>query len=192
MTPFGIRKRLRAAFDKAVRPPPPKAPAAVAPSAPIKKEKTWEMSSQAELVDHIVSHHHEGLRRDLPALVNVAMRLEREQAQNPAVPRGLAETLMTMSSELEGHMLSEESSLFPMLSSGTRGGPVDMQLRMMDRDHADHAKHLERIRKQTANLTAPADASAEWSKLYADLVTLEAELRQHIYLEDNILFARAR
>lgn len=206
MTPFAIRKRVRAALARAVdltrearglttaktsaavRPPPPKA---VAKPAPVKKERSWELSSQADLVEHIVSHHHEGLRRDLPALVDVAMRLEREQAKHPAVPRGLADTLMTMSSELEAHMLSEESSLFPILSAGARRGALDMQIRMMARDHDDHAKHLERIRKETANLTAPADASAEWIKLYADLVTLEAELRQHIYLEDNILFARA-
>jgi regulator of cell morphogenesis and NO signaling len=205
MTPFGIRKRARAMLHKGVdlarevrvfavtltspTATTPATPIAAAP--PAKKERNWELRSPAELVDHIVSHHHEGLRRDLPALVDVAKRLEREQAEHPAVPRGLADTLATMSAELEGHMLSEETSLFPELRAGARRGPVELQIRMMARDHEDHAKHLALIRKQTANLTAPVDASAEWAKLYADLVALEADLRQHIYLEDNILFARA-
>jgi regulator of cell morphogenesis and NO signaling len=207
MTPFAIRKRIRAVVAKAgdlardalatAKTPASilhvasTTPAATPPSAPVATERNWELSSQAELVAHIVSYHHEGLRRDLPAFVGVAKRLEHEQSQHSAVPRGLAETLETMSSELEAHMESEESSLFPLLSSGARRGPIDMQVRMMERDHDDHAKHLELIREQTANLTAPADASAEWTQLYADLVQLEADLRQHIYLEDSILFARA-
>ena len=41
------------------------------------------------------------------------------------------------------------------------------------------------------NQFEPADASAAWIDLYARLTALETELRQHIYLEDNILFARA-
>jgi regulator of cell morphogenesis and NO signaling len=66
-----------------------------------------------------------------------------------------------------------------------------MQIRMMERDHADHATSLGRIREQTTSLTAPAGASAEWTELYARLVTLEVDLREHVYLEDAILFARA-
>lgn len=162
-----------------------------APSAPVKRERNWEMRSQVELIEHIVSHHHEGLRRELPGLIEAARRLEREQAQHPVVPRGLADALVELASELEAHMFSEESSLFPTLRTGTRVGPIDMQVRMMARDHAAHAASLGRIRQQTANLTAPADASPEWASLYAGLAALESDLREHVYLEENILFARA-
>ena len=203
MTPFGIRRRVRGLVGKVVdlardalansssipaaapAPPPP------APSPPVKRERNWEMRSQVELIEHIVSHHHEGLRRDLPELIGAARRLEREQVQHPAVPRGLTDTLVELASELEGHMFSEESSLFPTLRAGARGGPIDMQVRMMARDHDGHTASLGRIRHQTANLTAPADATPEWTKLYAGLAALESDLREHVYLEDNILFARA-
>jgi regulator of cell morphogenesis and NO signaling len=166
--------------------PPPRAP-----SAPAKRERNWEMRSQVELIEHIVSHHHEGLRRDLPKLVAAARRLEREQAQHPAFPRGLTDMLAELASELEAHMWSEESSLFPTLRTGARRGPIDMQVRMMARDHDGHRVSLERIRARTANLTAPADASPEWTQLYAGIAGLESDLREHVYLEDNILFARA-
>lgn len=173
--------------------PPAGAAAAHAqpPSAPVKRERSWEMRSQVEIIDHIVSHHHEGLRRDLPGLIDAARRLEREQAQHPAVPRGLTDTLAELASELEGHMYSEESTLFPTLRAGARRGPIDMQIRMMTRDHEGHAASLGRIREKTGNLTAPADASAEWTRLYAGLAALESDLREHVYLEENILFARA-
>lgn len=162
-----------------------------AAAAPVERARNWEMSSQAELVEHIVSHHHEGLRRELPALVDAARQLERAEAEHPAVPRGLADTLAELAAELEAHMLSEEDSLFPLLRADTRRGPIAMQIRMMERDHDGHAASLRHVREQTANLTAPDSASAEWTDLYARLATLEAELREHIHLEDAILFARA-
>jgi regulator of cell morphogenesis and NO signaling len=167
------------------------APAQPTPPAPVKREQNWEMRSQAEIIEHIESHYHAALRRDLPELIKAARRLEREQVQHPAVPHELTDTLEELASELESHMFTEENSLFPTLRTGGRGGPIDMQVRMMARDHGGHTASLGRIRKQTANLTAPADASPEWIKLYADLTALESDLREHIYLEDNILFARA-
>lgn len=195
MTPFGIRKRTRALLDKAVafaRDAQARSkPRPVATSLPTKKERNWETSSQADLVDYLVSRYHDALRRDLPALVEAAGALEREQATHPSVPRGLADTLAALRTDLEAHMLHEETSLFPTLRDGARGGPLDMELRMMGRDHEGHTASLGRIRKQTGGLQAPTGASAAWAKLYADLGALEADLRQHMYLEDAILFARA-
>jgi regulator of cell morphogenesis and NO signaling len=67
-----------------------------------------------------------------------------------------------------------------------------MPIRMMEREHDDHADELEQIRRLTHGLTAPVDASPSWTALYSALATLEADLHQHIYLENNVLFARAR
>lgn len=194
MTPFSIRRRARALAGKAIEVvlgPPPAPPRATQKPAENATKRSWELSSQAELIDHIVSHYHANLRRDLPALVDAAVRLEREEAQHPDLPRGLADELSTLSAELIAHMNGEEDLLFPSLRSGARGGPLTMQIRMMERDHTTHAASLTRIRALTANLTAPAGASPTWTKLYADLGALEADLRQHVYLEDGILFARA-
>lgn len=186
-----VGKVVDLAREALVEPSSAEEAAAQAPSTPVKRERNWEMRSQAEIIEHIVSHHHEGLRRDLPELVAAARRLEREQAQHPAAPRGLAETLAELASELEAHMSSEEGSIFPTLRTGARRGPIDLQIRMMTRDHEAHTASLRRLREQTANLTAPADASPEWTRLYAGLAALESNLREHVYLEENILFARA-
>jgi regulator of cell morphogenesis and NO signaling len=179
------------------RAPPPAAPAPM-PAAPeaspapvVEKNVKWELRTQAELVEHIVSHYHANLRRDLPALIDAARRIERDHAAHAAVPRGLADELASFASELESHMLKEETVLFPTLRTGARGGQLDMPIRMMERDHDGHTAGLDRIREHTANLTAPDDASAAWLDLYRGLATLETDLQQHIYLENNILFVRA-
>ncbi len=161
------------------------------PEPVVEKKVNWELRTQAEIVDHIVSHYHAKLHRDLPTLVEAARRLEREHAGHAAVPRGLCDELASFGSELEAHMLKEETVLFPELRTGARGGGVDMPIRMMERDHESHADGLERIRQCTNDLTPPADASAAWIDLYRELEILENDLHQHIYLENNILFARA-
>jgi regulator of cell morphogenesis and NO signaling len=170
------------------------APAPVAeepPVAPVKKPVNWELRSQAELVAHIVDHYHAGLRRDLPLLIDAARSVEREHRDHADRPTGLADLLEEFSNELESHMAKEERVLFPTLRTGQRGGQVDMPIRMMEREHEGHDEMLARIRQVTRDLTAPASAPAAWSKLYVDLSALESELREHIYLENNVLFARA-
>jgi regulator of cell morphogenesis and NO signaling len=152
----------------------------------------WELRSQAEIVDHIETHYHAGLRHDLPKLIERARRIEREQAGHAQVPVGLTELLEKFEGELEAHMQKEERILFPTLRTGSRGGPIDMPIRMMEREHDDHADELAQIRRLTHGLTAPPDAPPGWAALYSALATLEADLHQHIYLENNVLFARAR
>lgn len=180
----------RVEVSRAATSAPAPAPEPV-PVTVVVKTPNWEQRTQAELVDHIVDHFHAGLHRDLPALVEAARRLERDHARHPALPAQLADELAMLASELESHMLKEETVLFPMLRNGARGGQLDMPIRMMMRDHDNHDDSLGRIRQHTANLQPPADASTAWVELYAGLATLETELRQHIYLENNILFARA-
>ncbi|HEU0035915.1 MAG TPA: hemerythrin domain-containing protein [Kofleriaceae bacterium] len=158
---------------------------------PVAKPVRWELRSQAELVEHIEQHFHAGLRRELPRLIDGARRIERDHAGHASVPRGLTDLLETFASELESHMQKEERVLFPILRTGSRGGPVDMPIRMMEREHDSHADELAQIRTLTHDLAVPADASAAWQELYAGLAQLETELRQHIYLENNVLFARA-
>ncbi|HSN26129.1 MAG TPA: hemerythrin domain-containing protein [Kofleriaceae bacterium] len=165
-------------------PPPPVVVAEPPPAPPAPKAVNWELRSQADIVDHIEQHYHAGLRRDLPELVAEARKAERAGHAG-----GLADLLEEFANELEAHMMKEERVLFPILRGGNRGGPVDMPIRMMEREHESHDEQLARIRTQTNDFTAPAEAA--WASLYARLAVLEAELRQHIYLENNVLFARA-
>ena len=201
-TARGILRRLRDAYRaKRTSPPAATAPSSAPshtgadsiaePTVRAPKPKNWELSSQAELVDHIEQHYHAGLRRDLPTLVDAARKVEREHANHPAVPAGLTDVLAAFAGELESHMLKEETMLFPVLRNGARGGAIDMPMRMMEREHDSHDDQLARIRDLTNDMKVPADASATWTALYAGLTTLETELRQHIYLENNVLFARA-
>jgi regulator of cell morphogenesis and NO signaling len=152
---------------------------------------SWEGRSQAELADHIESHYHAALRRDLPPLIEAARKVERVHAQKPAVPAGLADVLAEFYGEMQQHMTKEEKVLFPMIRRGTHGEAVYMPVRVMEGEHDSHREQLVKIRELTGDLRVPPHACATWSALYHGLEHVEAELMQHIHLENNILFSRA-
>jgi regulator of cell morphogenesis and NO signaling len=151
----------------------------------------WEDRSLTELANHIEHHYHAALRRDLPPLIEAARKVERVHAQKPAVPSGLAAVLATLFADMESHMAKEETILFPMIRRGTRGEAVSMPVRVMESEHDAHRQQLAKIRELTDDLRLPAQACATWAALYHGLETMEADLMQHIHLENNILFLRA-
>lgn len=151
----------------------------------------WEERPSAELIDHIEERYHARHRRDLPALLAAARRVERVHAGKPDVPVGLADHLAALAEELEQHMRKEEQVLFPMLRQGARGEAIYMPVRVLESEHDGHGQMLARVRALTSDLTIPAHACATWSALYRGLEALEADLMQHVHLENNVLFARA-
>lgn len=152
----------------------------------------WEERSSAEIADHIETHYHAALRRDVPALIEAARKVERVHATKPDVPAGLADTLSRFWNEMQPHMMKEERILFPLLREGLAGGRVAAPIGVMMAEHEEHAVSLERIRQLTNEMQPPPHACATWRALYAGLHQLETELMLHIHLENHVLFARAR
>jgi len=81
--------------------------------------------------------------------------------------------------------------LFPAIQRGHRGAPVHMPIRVMMQEHDDHGESLRELRALATDFSPPPDACATWRALYAGLDKLEAELMEHIHLENNVLFPRA-
>lgn len=155
------------------------------------RDERWESRSSNDLVDHILARYHEPLRRDVPPLIDAARKVERVHGDKPLAPLGLTDVLVEMWSALQQHMLKEERVLFPMLRAGLCGPQVFMPVRVMEHEHDEHGVQLARIRQLTNDLVIPPHACATWTALYQNLRTLEAELMEHIHLENNVLFPRA-
>ncbi|MCA9587981.1 MAG: hemerythrin domain-containing protein, partial [Myxococcales bacterium] len=85
----------------------------------------------------------------------------------------------------------EEQVLFPAIHGGRLGAPVHMPIRVMMQEHDDHGENLRRMRELATGYVPPPEACATWRALYAGLEKLEAELMEHIHLENNVLFPRA-
>ena len=150
----------------------------------------WEEKPLSELIAWIVNYYHRRLREEIPLLVAMAARVEQVHGEKATCPRGLAGHLELMHVAVLEHLFKEEAVLFPMINAGA-GSRAAAPVHMMEIEHEDHGESLRKIRKLTSNFTLPPEACATWFALYQRLEEFEAELMEHIHLENNILFRRA-
>ncbi len=162
--------------------------ARLAPTEPA--EADWRRRPLSELIDHILERYHKPLRRDLPALIALARKVERLHADKPTCPLGLAEHLTRIHAAVESHLAKEERGLFPRILAGL-ADTVQAPIQAMMREHVEHGESLRLTRTLTRNLTPPPEACASWRELYRGLARLETELWKHVFLEDHVLAPRA-
>jgi regulator of cell morphogenesis and NO signaling len=142
-----------------------------------------------ELADFIEGHYHTRLRDELPQLIEMAAKVERVHESKPSCPRGLAAHLGMMHGAILEHLAKEEQVLFPMIRSGYYAR-ADTPIRVMEQEHEDHGRNLERLRELAHGFVPPPEACATWKALYLRLGALSDELMEHIHLENNVLFPR--
>jgi regulator of cell morphogenesis and NO signaling len=70
-------------------------------------------------------------------------------------------------------------------------GSVVNPVRMMMQEHDGAGDSLRSLRAITSDYKLPEDACISYGTLYQAIQGFEADLHQHIHLENNILFPRA-
>ncbi len=171
------------------------------PAAPSGRD--WSQAPLAELVQHIMSTHHVYVTQESPRLQQLAAKVASVHGQNhPEVVRMQA-TFDALAAELATHLMKEERILFPYiiameeaLAQGHAAplcmfGTVKNPVRMMMMEHDGAGDALRELRATSSDYTPPADACVTFRTFYAALQAFEADLHQHIHLENNILVPRA-
>ena len=175
-----------------------------AASAPDAAGRDWTTAPMRDLVAHIVSTHHEYLRRELPPLTDRLAKVYRvyNERYGPTLI-GLPDVLAGLRSELEMHTLKEERILFPAIVAAEAAaeawrplpanpfGSVRNPVRMMEMEHESAGRALAEIRTITRDFEIPDYACVTYRALMSGLEELEKDLHVHIHLENNILFPRA-
>ena len=146
--------------------------------------------SPGGITAYIVRRYHQDLRTRLPALFQLAQKVERAHVGSPELPAGLSDFLKEFAVEMYSHMDKEEGVLFPLIERG-QSNFVKSPIARMEFEHEQHGQNLKRMKEMTKNYTPPANACPTWVALYNGLSELEAELMDHINLENNVLFPRA-
>ena len=70
-------------------------------------------------------------------------------------------------------------------------GSVQNPVSMMEHEHDSAGNALRAMRHASGGYTPPPDVCVSYHALYQALAEFEADLHQHIHLENNILFPRA-
>jgi regulator of cell morphogenesis and NO signaling len=166
--------------------------------------RDWTDASLTDLVGHIERKHHTFMKEQLPRLDALADKVgEAHQAAHGDMLDQVQEVFRSLKSEIEEHLFKEEQILFPLIRQmeafATGEGPepvnhcgtVENPIRQMRSEHDNAGAALTRMRELTHSYTLPDDACASFTALYDGLKALEADLHEHIHLENNILFPGA-
>lgn len=151
----------------------------------------WDERPLGELVEHILAAYHRPLDEELPRLAAMAQKVfDVHGDKDPERLRELRAVTIGLTQELADHMMKEERILFPWIQSGNgrmAGGPINV----MNMEHDSAAESLRRIRELTDNFVPPPHACNTWRALWLGLQEFDRSLREHIHLENNVLFPRA-
>ncbi|MDX1280184.1 iron-sulfur cluster repair di-iron protein [Shewanella colwelliana] len=151
-----------------------------------------------DLLNYIESTHHTFVREKAPLLVEYSQKMVRAHGENHAEIKPLAGWIHALVEDLMPHLMKEEQILFPAILGlhnqvemqncfGHIGNPINA----MQYEHDDALQIFEKISELTNGFTPPAHACTTWRVCYATLAEFELDLKQHIYLENNLLFPQA-
>jgi len=166
---------------------------------------TFELpsGSLAELIDHIVKTHHKFTREETARLGTLLEKVCSVHGKNHPELFNIRDTFANLAAELRLHLMKEENILFPYIVRLEEAaiqkdpalpapfGTVQNPIRMMTQEHDGAGAALRQMREASNNFRLPQDACISYQTLYQALAGFEADLHQHIHLENNILFPRA-
>ncbi|MDQ3265393.1 MAG: iron-sulfur cluster repair di-iron protein [Myxococcota bacterium] len=143
-----------------------------------------------ELVAHIVRRHHRYLRGALPFLVPLATKVARVHGAHNANLLDVRDLVEELADTLEPHLDHEEQVLFPVLVGENPEENLAATLAANHGDHLEVADLLEELRNASHNYHLPGTACSSFTTLYRELQALEADLFEHVHLENHVLLPR--
>jgi regulator of cell morphogenesis and NO signaling len=165
--------------------------------------RDWRREPLAALSVYIIDKHHYFTRQEIEHLEKLFDKVCSRHGDNHPELFEAQKTFYQLKQDLIPHMLKEEQVLFPYITrmeeAAGRGLPVpppffgtfQNPVRMMMLEHDTAGELLRTLRATTGDYTPPADACISYQTLYQALSGFEADLHQHIHLENNLLFPRA-
>lgn len=147
--------------------------------------------SSPELIDHIIAVHHSFVRRELPRLTALAAKVvSAHGAVHPELIE-VEEDIRRLAVELAHHLAQEEEYLFPQLRvADSLSDSLRASLQPFFAEHEEAGGLVAKLRDLTKGFVPPADACASYRSLLDGLRAFEADLHQHVHLENNVLFTR--
>ena len=168
-----------------------------------KKDRDWQTEPLADLIAHIKNTHHKYTTAEMARMVPLLNKVCAVHGKNHPELQQIQASFQSLVLELTTHMMKEEQILFPYIVRMEEAiiqkepvlpppfGSVQNPVSMMEHEHDSAGNALRDMHKASCSYAAPDDACISYQTLYKALADFEADLHQHIHLENNILFPRA-
>ncbi len=155
------------------------------------------------LVDYIINTHHNYVKTSIPIILEYTNKIAKVHGENHPELIAINNLFKEATAELEAHMVKEETILFPyikeLVSSSNKTkqnaicdfGTIKNPIRMMEHEHDVVGDIFKTMRELSNNYTPPDDGCTTYKVAFLKLNEFEADLHQHIHLENNILFPKS-
>jgi regulator of cell morphogenesis and NO signaling len=160
--------------------------------------ESYKSMKLTELIDHIVDKHHRYINETGPTLLAYLHKISQVHGERHPELIPVYELFHGSLSELTLHMKKEELNLFPLIRKAEKNGTDNRQLEammgpvsQMEVEHSLEGDRFREISRLTQQYTPPADGCQTYRVAFHMLAEFEADLHQHIHLENNILFPAA-
>ena len=160
-------------------------------------DKDWRIESFTNLIDHVITKHHQFLVRELPELSQYVTKILRVHGMIHGESLSpLYRMYHEMKMELEQHLIKEEEHIFPLIKSYEENPSKEAWseavrvIEELEDEHEQVGNLLKEMRKVTNDYELPEGACRTYQLTFQKLMELEADLFEHIHLENNILFPR--
>lgn len=159
--------------------------------------------SLARLIQHIVRTHHQTVRQELPRFAELSKKIAGKHGQKAPQFIVMARLIEQLHNEMFAHLEKEEQVLFPYIvrleeaSEDRSAAPyacfrsVAQPISMMVREHDSAEEIVAQLRELTNGFEPPEWACPRNAAFHASLAAFEKDLRQHVHLENDLLFPRA-
>jgi len=161
----------------------------------------WELDF---LVDHIINIHHSYVEENVTLLLQYADKVSKVHGAHHDELITINELFKEVAAELTTHMKKEELILFPYVKQmvkAKREGvdpkfpqfvTVNNPIKMMESEHEFAGEIFKTIARLSNDYKVPEDACNTFRAFFEKLEEFEQDLHQHIHLENNILFPKAK
>ncbi len=169
----------------------------------VHESRNWKTEPLADLIAYIKNTHHRYTRDEIARLGPLLDKVCSVHGNNHGELLEIRATFRNLAQELAMHMMKEEMLLFPYVMKMEEAaiqnepvlphsfGSVRNPVSMMQHEHDSAGKALHSMREASGGYATPPDACISYRTLYKALAEFEADMHQHIHLENNILFPRA-
>lgn len=164
----------------------------------------YSRMSLSQLIDHIVSIHHQYIETTAPVLKTYLAKLCMVHGERHPELHRIKALFDEGAGVLAAHMKKEELILFPYIDTlwnahnngadlpPARFGHIDNPIAMMEMEHAGEGERFRQIAVLSNNYSCPPDGCQTYRVAYALLDEFEKDLHLHIHLENNLLFPAAK
>jgi regulator of cell morphogenesis and NO signaling len=164
-------------------------------------ESSAEKLSQRELIDRIVTRHHQYMKDAMPAIHFHLSKVSFKHGDRYPYMRQVLDLFDELKKEMDDHLVKEENVLFPIIAgledqqSGENqcfpwGREILTPVQVMLREHEHAGGIMENIRSLTGNYKAPENACMTFKLSLTELQDFESDLHRHVHLENYLLFPR--